>query len=517
MNPEWTASRASAHLSAIVDSSDDVIVSKDLNGIIQSWNAAAERLFGYTAAEVIGRPITILIPPELHQQEQEILARLRRGERIDHFETVRVTKSGQRLNVSLTISPIRDADNKIIGASKILRDISERKHTDALLREKESLLRAAFAQTYSFLCLLSLDGTILEANRAALEGTGYQRAEVVGKKIWDVWWARLPEEQQILKRSLANAVEGLSVREECSYAMRDGSIRFADRTLNPVLDDNGKVVIIVASGLDITEQRLTRSMLEDRVKERTRELELKNLELVHHADVVRQLSGRLLQIQDEERRRIARELHDSVGQMLAAASMNTAHATREAHLLSDSAAAALQENASLLDQISSEIRTISHLLHPPLLDEIGLQSALQWYIDGFSERSKINVTLELPDDFGRLPRDIELSLFRIVQESLTNIHRHSGSSVAFIRLSRSGNDVRLEIKDEGKGIPQDTQLTINSGRLPGVGLRGMHERLRQLGGHLAVQSSSAGTTIVAQLPVTESATKEAVASATSHS
>jgi len=202
--------------------------------------------------------------------------------------------------------------------------------------------------------------------------------------------------------------------------------------------------------------------------------------------------------------------------LIAAASMNTAHAIREARNLTPSASAALAENTTLLEQISAEIRTISHLLHPPLLDEIGLQSALQWYIDGFSERSKVNVTLELPDDFARLSHDIELSLFRIVQESLTNIHRHSGSATASIRVSRDGDEVRLEVKDEGKGIPQNTQSGMNSGRLPGVGLRGMRERLRQLGGHLVIQSSPNGTTIIAQLPVTEPNTKEAVASATSH-
>jgi len=203
--------------------------------------------------------------------------------------------------------------------------------------------------------------------------------------------------------------------------------------------------------------------------------------------------------------------------MIAAASMNTAHATREAGKLSPSGSAALTENATLLDQISSEIRTISHLLHPPLLDEIGLHSALQWYIDGFSERSKIAVSLELPDDFGRLPHDIELSLFRVVQESLTNIHRHSGSQTASIRVSRTADGVQLEVKDEGKGIPEDTQVTINSGRLPGVGLRGMRERLRQLSGQLSVQSDPSGTKIVAHLPVTESASREAIASATSAS
>jgi PAS domain S-box-containing protein len=506
------AEQAQARLAAIVESSADPIISTDLNGIISSWNAAAEHVYGYSAQEAVGQPITIIIPPELHEEETEIVRRLRNAERIEHYETIRSTKDGRRLRVSLSVSPLRDSQGRVIGASKIARDVTERDRPDKELREKEDLLRAAFAQTYSFLAILSIDGTVVEANRAALDGTGFTRGEVIGSKLWDIWWRSLPEEQVIAKTSVATAAKGLAVREECQYALRDGSIRFADRTLNPVQDANGEVIMIVASGLDITEHRQLRSMLEERVRDRTRELEVKNHELVRQTEVVRELSARLLQIQDEERRRIARELHDSVGQMIAAVSMNLAQVDREARALSPDARKALHDNAGLLSQLSTEIRTISHLLHPPLLDEVGLQSALQWYIEGFSDRSKINVDLQLPDDFGRLPRNLEITLFRVVQECLTNIHRHSGSSTAAIRVARSDDEVRLEVRDVGKGIPAGTQASLTSGKLSGVGLRGMHERLRQMGGHLEVQSNGNGTLILATLPIA-SGTSEATASA----
>ena len=508
---------AQPKLAAIVESSDDAIISKDLNGIISSWNTAAERIFGYSAQEAIGQPITIIIPPELHEEEAQILKRLRNGERIEHFETVRVTKAGKRINISLTVSPIKDSSGRVTGASKIVRDITESRTIEKELREKQELLRAAFTQTYSFMAILSKDGTIVDANRAALEGTGFTRDEAIGNKLWDVWWRSLPEEREIAKTSVATARKGFAVREECQYALRDGTIRFADRTLNPVQNETGETVMIVCSGLDITEHRQLRSMLEERVHERTRELESKNLELVRQTEVVRELSARLLQIQDEERRRIARELHDSVGQMLAAVSMNMAHVTHEARSLSPDAHKALEDNAGLLEQLSSEIRTISHLLHPPLLDEVGLQSALQWYIDGFSERSKIKVDLELPDDFGRLPRNLEITLFRVVQECLTNIHRHSGSNTAAIRVSRSENEVRLEVRDAGKGIPVEAQTSLSSGKLSGVGLRGMHERLRQMGGHLDVQSNGNGTLVLATLPIEVLVPRQATASATATS
>jgi signal transduction histidine kinase len=155
----------------------------------------------------------------------------------------------------------------------------------------------------------------------------------------------------------------------------------------------------------------------------------------------------------------------------------------------------------LVEQVSNEIRTLSHLLHPPLLDEIGLLSALKWYIDGFSERSKIKVTADIPSDLGRLPRDVELSLFRIVQECLTNIHRHSGSLTALVRLARSRQGVTLEVKDEGRGFPPDGESIVSRSEAAGVGLRGMRERVRQLGGQLEITSNGAGTLVLARLPL----------------
>jgi len=435
-----------------------------------------------------------------------------------------VVKSSIADQLESAVEAVSRGNEFVACASNFASDVDPREvlqHSAALehnLTEKElwqnqELLRAAFAQTHSFLAMLSIDGTILEANRSALEGTGFSRGEVVGRKLWEVWWRSLPEEQAIAKTSVESAARGLAVREECQYTLRDGTIRFADRTLNPVQTERGEVVMIVASGLDITEHRQLRSMLEDRVRVRTGELEVKNQELVRQADVVRELSARLLQIQDEERRRIARELHDSVGQMLAAVNMNLALANEEAQALSPTAAKALTETGNLLDQISSEIRTISHLLHPPLLDEVGLQSALEWYIEGFSDRSKIDVALELPDDFGRLPRNLEITLFRVVQECLTNIHRHSGSSTAAIRVARSQNEVRLEVRDAGKGIPAEMQTTVASGQLSGVGLRGMRERLHQMGGQLEVQSNGSGTQVVATLPIEIISAKQPAASA----
>ena len=348
------AELATASLAAIVGSSDDAIVSKDLDGIITTWNKGAERIFGYSADEAIGQHITLIIPHDRLDEEADILARLRRGERIDHFETIRKRNDGTLLDISVTISPLRDSQGRIVGASKIARDITERKRMERVLKEAE-------------------------------------------------------------------------------------------------------------------------------------------------------LSGRLLQLQDEERRRVARELHDGAGQLLAALSMNTSAIAHEKEKLSPNTAKCVEENFSLIEQTMSEIRTLSHLLHPPFLDEIGLKSALNEYVNGFGERSNITVTLDLPRVLDRLPRDTELSLFRIVQECLTNIHRHSGSSTAHVRLSRVPGEIQLEVRDQGRGMSPEIQEKFQTGGSSGVGLRGMRERVRQIGGSLRIQSNRHGTSVLVVLPIRDQA------------
>jgi signal transduction histidine kinase len=235
--------------------------------------------------------------------------------------------------------------------------------------------------------------------------------------------------------------------------------------------------------------------LETRVEQRTAELDKANRGL-------RDLTARLLHFQDEERRRIARELHDSVGQTLAALSMNLSSAGADIQRLTKTAAA-IADSEALVKEMTTDIRTISYLLHPPLLDEAGLTSALEWYVQGLTARSAISVDLEVPDSFDRLPRDLETAIFRVVQECLTNVHRHSGSLVAKISLSRSASDVQLEVRDEGKGIPPEKLYEMASSGAPGVGIRGMRERIHQLGGSLEIGSdgNGKGTAVVVKLPV----------------
>lgn len=213
------------------------------------------------------------------------------------------------------------------------------------------------------------------------------------------------------------------------------------------------------------------------------------------------LNARMSVLQDDERRRIARELHDSVGQLLAAIRINNSLVETESPKLSNKAAQCLLQNTAMVEQVTKEIRTISHLLHPPLLDEAGLASALRWFVDGFAERSQIKARLDIAEDFARLPNEIELSIFRVAQECLTNIHRHSGSPTATVRVALEGATVRVEIQDAGKGMALEKETAFISSERSGVGLRGMRERLRLLGGTLHLHSDDHGTKVAAVIPI----------------
>jgi signal transduction histidine kinase len=252
--------------------------------------------------------------------------------------------------------------------------------------------------------------------------------------------------------------------------------------------------------------------LEKRVARRTAQLSEANRNLqdeigerMQVAKSLEELSTRLLNIQDEERRRLARELHDSTAQSLAALSMNLAVAGRSRESLEARAKSALDESVSLAERCSREIRSLSYLLHPPLLEEVGLPAALRWLVEGFSRRSGIAVGLEVPGEFGRLPMEVENALFRIVQECLTNVQRHSESGSAWIELARSENGIRLEVRDDGRGFSPEVLSRRGGVELLGVGILGMRERVRQLGGRLGIDSKGKGTTVRVEIPLTQEA------------
>ncbi|PYX70582.1 MAG: hypothetical protein DMG72_18535 [Acidobacteria bacterium] len=507
-----------ALMRAVVESSDDGIVSKDLNGVITSWNAGAQRIFGYTEAEVIGQPITIIIPPELQGEERLVLKRLRAGERIEHYETVRLTKRGKRVDVSLTISPMKDSTGRIVGASKIARDITERKQADeelrkvheeleirvrertaelaqsnrllqtqiqeriqaqealerqtAVLREQSRLLDLANDAIF----IRSFDGTISYWNEGAERLYGWTKEEALKNRLGMLLQTEFPIPFEEIREVLVR--EG-NWEGELIHTRRDGSRVTVNSRWTLWRSAEGNPLGWLQINTDITGRKRAEESL-------------------------RALTARLLQLQDDERRRIARELHDSAGQILVALDINLSLVQKNEGL-APNAANAVRESIALVQQLSKELRTTSHLLHPPLLDESGLPSAVRWFVDGFAKRSKISVDLEIAPDLGRLPRELETTIFRMVQECLTNINRHSGSPTASIRIARNSNHVSVAVRDRGKGMSADNYRNSFGPITPGVGIQGMRERVRQLGGHLQIHSGTSGTTVRATLPVTNAA------------
>ena len=249
-------------LAAIVQSSDDAIISKDLNGIITSWNRGAEKIFGYTESEVVGKSITILIPPHRLDEEPGILERIRRGESIDHYETVRRKKDGTMLDISITVSPIFDAQGQAIGASKVARDITARKEAERKLRETTDMALAAtakfesvFNQSGIFAGILDREGYMREANDLALEVCGYSRDEVLNKPFWETgWWHGSDEVKAKMKAAIEKAASGERYREILPYWWADGTERVVDFAMHPVRDANGNVILLHPTGIDITDR-----------------------------------------------------------------------------------------------------------------------------------------------------------------------------------------------------------------------------------------------------------------------
>ena len=204
-------------------------------------------------------------------------------------------------------------------------------------------------------------------------------------------------------------------------------------------------------------------------------------------------------MQDEERRHIARELHDSAGQTLAALAMNLARLAEDAKRDPAQLAKDVKDAQDLVQHLTQELRTTSYLLHPPLLDENGLSSALRWYVQGLVERSGLDIDLNIPENFERLLPEMELVMFRLVQECLTNIHRHSGSKTAIIRVVREADKIHLEVQDHGRGMSKERLAEVQS-HGTGVGIRGMRERVRQIHGELTIESNALGTRISATFP-----------------
>ena len=331
--------------------------------------------------------------------------------------------------------------------------------------------------------MLDPHGQVMTWNAGAQRIKGYETSEILGHHFscfYPEEDVELGKPQELLNRAAAEGrveYEGWRIR-------KDGSRFWANVVLTAVRDRNGKLLGFGKVTRDLTERVSAQKALEE-----------SNRKLVQSERSLRELSRYLLRAQDEERRLIGREMHDSLGQILSVLKMKLDAVSAQ----DNSTSREISQCAKLVDQAVTEVRTVSYLLYPPMLEELGLGSAIPWYLDGFSKRSGIAVTYDIPDNLGRLERDSELALFRVLQEGLTNIHKHSGTSAASLRITRSDDKALLELTDSGKGFPAD--ILQSPAANWGVGLRGMSERLRQLGGDLQVTSGVGGTQLRATVPL----------------
>jgi signal transduction histidine kinase len=395
--------------------------------------------------------------------------------------------------VSPTPGPPSELHLQVVKRATHLASIAvERHQTEEDLRESERLLRVVLDALPVGVAVVDVSGDIILSNPASQQiwSGSLLRA---GRERWAEtkgWWhatgKRVAPGEWASVRAIVTG--DTSVNEVLDIEAFDGSRKIIQNSAVPIRDPDERITGAVVINEDISARA-------------TAERELNN-----SYNQMRALTGRLMRAQDDERRRIARMLHETTAQDLAALKMLLARVNRTAALLSDSERSALTESIALAEQSMTAIRTLSYLLHPPFLDEKGLLSALRWYAAGFAERSGIKVDLELPGRLKRLPLDSETALFRIVQESLINIHRHAGSEAARIRLRRDAETIVLEIEDQGHGIPAALLERITSGRgVVGVGIAGMSERIGELGGRLEIESGDRGTIVRARLPFAKAA------------
>jgi PAS domain S-box-containing protein len=347
---------------------------------------------------------------------------------------------------------------------------------------------------------LDVQGHVSSWNTGAERIKGYGMSEIIGKHF-SVFYPEEDLRSGKPQRELEIAAREGRLEDEGWRLRKDGSRFWANVIITPLRDEGGRLVGFGKVTRDFTERIRVNEALRKEIVERT-EAQRK---LGDSEKSLRQLSLRLLQTQDEERRRIGRDLHDSVGQYLVGLKMKLDSLRSSAERNHREDASQLAECAQLTEEAIKDVRTISYLLYPPMLEELGLKSAIPWYLEGFTKRSGIKTTFEVSPDFDRIPRDLELGLFRVLQESLTNVHRHSGSSTAKVRLLTKNRAVILQVIDEGKGTQSKNWEDRGQdwmGAL-GVGLRGMNERVRQLGGDLELSSAQGGTTVTATVPIPE--------------
>jgi PAS domain S-box-containing protein len=438
----------------------------DLQGRLREANAAYCHMSGYSRQELLARRIVDLeVQMSERQIEDRMAAIIKKGGQ--RFESCHRRKDGSTFDADVSVQYLA-----VDGGCYVcfIRDITERKRAEMALRESEELYRTLIETTGTGYVTLDLNGKVCDSNPEYVRFTGHARVnEILGRSVIE-WTA--PNDQGKNRDAVARCLRDGYIRNfEVDYLHGSGNIIPVE--INASVVGQGDARRIITLCRDITERRKAEEAL-------------------------RNLSGRLIQAQDDEQRRIAHELHDTTAQALVALLMNLTRLRDLNGSISEESRRLLTESLQLTEQSCRELRTVSYLLYPPMLDEVGLASAIRWFADGFSERSQIRVSVDLPAEMPRLPRPAEMALFRVLQQALANVARHSGSPSAEVRLAWSAPEVALEVRDQGQGMSPETLKKVRAG-LGGLGIAGMRERLRQFGGRLEISSGAGGTRVCAFL------------------
>jgi PAS domain S-box-containing protein len=447
----------------LVEHSTDLICTYNLEGRLLSVNELPARLLGYSREEILQKPMREFLLPEARAQFDESLLRIQKDGFVKGSMVV-LTKTGERRIWEFHNTLRTDGVSSPI-VRGIAHDVTDQKRMERALRLSEEKFSKAFlASPYAIVISTLEDGELLDVNDSFVREMGFFREESIGRTSVEL--------------GLWNCSDRDDFLNEFRQAGRVCSKQLTIRTKS----DQNLIVNVSSELLEVGGRKCLLSVCEDITERKRAEEQL------------RRLSGQLLRSQDEERRSIARDLHDSTGQNLVVLATSLAQLQASIPPTSRKSRKLVSESQALADQCIREVRTLSYLLHPPMLEEAGLEDAICLYAEGFTKRSGIQVHLEVSPQLGRLERDVELTLFRVVQESLTNIRRHSGSLQAKIRISRDPAKITLEISDRGSGISENQQ-NGRSLRGLGVGIASMQERVKLIGGRLDIESSCCGTMV----------------------
>lgn len=496
---------------ALLEMAHDAIIVRDISSVVQFWNRGATDLYEWTSEEAVGSVIHGLLDTKFSISKEDIDWSLLN---VGHWEgdLNHRRKDGSRITVASRQALRRDEDGKPVFILEINRDITNSAYLKLLQEVAVGASESSSIDAALHACLRSICVyTGWCVGRACIVSTG----EAGGVESRSLWYAsetgRFTLFQEFCEkdpRSLETGLAGRVLRssapvwindigkdEHLARAPRDARIHSAFGF--PIVA--GGTVVAVLELFSETPMDMDVPLLEV-LANVGRQLG-RVFERVTAEEAQRRLSLSLMRSQDEERRRIARELHDSGSQYLAGAKMCVDEVRRQSPNLPPNAKSRLEEAGELIESCLAEIRTLSYLLHPPLLEQMGLGPATRWYVEGFASRGRMKVDLEIPGDLPRLDEAIELCLFRVLQECLTNVHRHSGSKAAKVKIAVSAQAASVEVRDQGKGIPKRASSNLQGHPRPGVGIRGMRERLSDLGGILQIASDEHGTTVKAAIPL----------------